>query len=72
MRKDANSLAKKRAMGMKQDLITANKQQVQMQEECRAKELVDEEKIEEFARKKAARDLMKQEREHSRFTDKQN
>jgi len=62
----------KRALGMKQDLIEANKMQVRMQDESRQKELEDEERIEEFARKKAARDLMKQEREQARFSDKQN
>jgi len=62
----------KRALAMKQDLIEANKMQVRMQDESRQKELEDEERIEEFARKKAARDLMKQEREQARFSDKQN
>jgi len=61
----------KRALGMKQDLIEANKSQVRIQEDAKQKELEDEERIEEFARKKAARDLMKQERESSRFADKQ-
>jgi len=72
-REKARELARqKRAMEMKQELIEANKQQMRMQEEARAKELEEEERIEAFAKKKAARDLMKQEREHARFTEKQN
>lgn len=72
-REKARELARqKRAMEMKQELIEANKQQMRMQEEAKAKELEEEERIEAFAKKKAARDLMKQEREHARFSEKQN
>lgn len=53
----------KRALEMKQELIEANTAQMRMQEDVRKKELAEEEKIEEFAKKKAARDLMKHERE---------
>jgi hypothetical protein len=41
------------------------------QEEAKRTELRDEERIEEFAKKKAARDLMKQEAEQKRFMEKQ-
>lgn len=44
---------------------------MRVQEEARQAELDEEAKIEAFAKKKGARDLMKQEREAQRFADKQ-
>lgn len=48
---------------MKADLISANQEQIKIQALSRQQELAEEEKIEEFAKKKAARDLMKKEKE---------
>ena len=44
---------------MQHELQKANKQQMAEQEEVKQAELREEERIEQFAAKKAARDLMK-------------
>merc|ERR1711957_1112526 len=48
----------KRAQQMKSELIQANKHQIVLQDESRRQELQEEERIEEFAKKKAGRDRM--------------
>lgn len=49
----------KRAQQMKQELIEANQAQMRLQEVKKKEELDEEERIEAFAKKKGARDLMK-------------
>jgi hypothetical protein len=48
---------------MKADLISANQEQIKIQSLARQQELAEEEKIVDFAKRKAARDLMKKEKE---------
>lgn len=71
-REKLKELARQHKMAeMKQSLVEANKAQIAMREAERLRELEEDRKIEEHARKKLGMDTMKKEREEARFKAKQ-